>query len=153
MISKAKRTFCLSKHHHPSKSEAEYCNWLFARKQNREILDYKLYPSVPLTIAGKLWKFWKIDFQVFEKDGSVSFHESKGWNRSDDSFKLKRDAFLICNPNIKLFINKQLYTAAPLRKRLNWNISEVRRRNKRAAASRKRMRIARETGTIREWMK
>lgn len=106
---RAKRSFCLSKHFHPSKSEADYCNWLLARKQNREIKDYSLYPSVPLEINGKLWKRWKIDFLVVEKDGSHSFHESKGWNRSDQGFRLKRDAFVCCYPKARLYINKKIY--------------------------------------------
>lgn len=129
----AKRSFCLSKHHHPSKSEADYCNWLLARKQNREIKDYRVWPSVSLSFAGKFWKRWKIDFEVFENDGTLSYHESKGWNRSDDSFKLKRDAFLLCYPKIKLFINKELYTGHPTRKAVKWGmrlVNKLNRRNK-----------------------
>lgn len=134
------KSFCLSKHHHPSKHESDYCNWLFARKQNKEILDYKLYPSVPLNINGRPWKRWKIDFAVQEKDGTASYHEAKGWNRSDDAFKLKRDAFLICYPFLKLYVNKELYTGKPVRKRLHWTVSEIARRNRKAARIRKRMR-------------
>jgi len=109
LVMRAKRSFCLSKHFHPSKSEAGYCDWLLARKKLKEIKDYKLYPSVPLYINGRLWKSWKIDFLVTEKDGSFSYHESKGWNRSDDNFRLKRDAFLCCYPDAKLFINKKIF--------------------------------------------
>lgn len=143
---KAKKSKCLSGHHHPSKSEAEYCGWLFARVKNKEILSYRVYPSVPLILNGKPWRSWKVDFQVFEKDGTTSFHECKGYNLSDDSFRLKRDAFLIVYPTIKLYINKQLYTGKPDRKRLKrWTMVEVVRRNKRAAESRKRMAQARST--------
>lgn len=138
--SKAQKSTCLFlKHNHPSKSEARYCDWLSARLRNGEILSFKVYPSVPLTLNGKPWRRWKIDFQVFEKDGTTSFHESKGWNRSDDSFKLKRDAFLICYPTIKLYVNKQLWTGKVDRKRHRWTLSEISRRNRRAAESRKRM--------------
>ena len=115
---KAKRTFCLSRHHHPSHHESEYCNWLYARKQNLEIKDYKLYPSVPLEINGKTFRIWKIDFQVMENDDTISYHEAKGWNRSDDSFRMKRDAFLICWPGIKLYVNKELYTGKTDKNRL-----------------------------------
>lgn len=138
----AKRSFCLSKHHHGSRSEADYCNWLLARKQNREIKGYELYPSVALTINGRPWKTWKIDFKVFEKDGTVSYHESKGWNRSDDVFKLKRDAFLLCCTE-KLYVNKVLYTGQVDKKRHRWTLREIIKRNKRAAQVRKMMRKTR----------
>lgn len=139
----AKKSFCFSKHHHQSKSEAEYCNWLLARKQGGEIFNFKVWPSVDLMLNGKLWKRWKIDFQVFENDGTTSFHESKGWNRSDDSFKLKRDAFILQFPMIKLYVNKELWTGKVDRKRHRWTLAEVSRRNKRAAESRKRMAVSR----------
>lgn len=136
----AKRSLCLSRHFHGSKDEASYCNWLLARKQGREILDYKIQASMPLIIRGKLWKRWKIDFKVFEKDGTESYHESKGWNRSDDCFQLKRDAFLICYPDLKLYVNKQIYTGRPNRERLRWTMADVVRKNKKAALNRKNVR-------------
>lgn len=133
----AKRTWCLSKHHHPSKSEADYCNWLLARFQNGEIKSFSLYPSVPLRINGKPWKRWKIDFLVNEKDGTTSYHESKGWNRSDESFRLKRDAFLLVYPTMKLYVNKELYTGQPKKKRLNWTMQVLSARSRKAARSRR----------------
>lgn len=133
----ATKSFCFLKHFHPSKSEADYCNWLFARKQNGEIKDYRVWPSVALPAIGRLWK---VDFVVDELDGTQSFHESKGWNRSDDSFKIKRDAFLICYPNLKLYVNKQLYTGEPDRKRVRWTMQDVVRKNKKAARVRKKLR-------------
>lgn len=104
---------CLSKHHHPSKSEAQYCDWLLARKQNREIKDYKYICSVELHVEGKLWKRWAIDFSVQELDGTISYHESKGWNRSDDSFRLKLRAFMLEYPERKIYVNKNLMTFTP----------------------------------------
>lgn len=136
----ARKSFCLSKHHHGSKSEAEYCNWLLARKQNREIKDFKVWPSVNLPNIGRRWK---IDFMVEENDGTVSYHESKGWNRSDDCFKLKRDAFLMCYPKLKLYINKEIYTGKPHRKLVRWTMAEANRRNKKVARIRKTIRINR----------
>lgn len=155
VIGKAKRSVCLVlKHHHPSKSEAAYCDWLSARKQGGEILDFKVWPSVRIPSIGKTWK---IDFIVFEKDGTESYHESKGWNRSDESFKIKRDAFLICYPNVKLYVNKELYTGRPDRKRQRWTLAQVVKKNRKAAACRRRMYQARkdsqETGVIKEWVK
>lgn len=146
----ARRSFCLSKHHHPSRSEADYCNWLLARKQGGEIRDYKAYVSVPLMIKGKLWRRWKIDFLVQEKDGTESYHESKGWNRSDQCFKMKRDVFLICYPDHKLYINKELYTGKPERRRVTSSLLAVSRKNKKAARNRK---IVRMRWTNREYMK
>lgn len=145
MRQRAVKSFCLSKHHHPSMSEADYCDWLWARKEAGEIKNYKVWPSVAIKINGRHWKNWKIDFWVLENDGTESYHESKGWNRSDDSFRLKRDAFLLAYPKIKLYINKELYTGAPNRKRLTkWTMAEVVRRNKKAAISRAKMAFARE---------
>lgn len=124
---KARKTFCLSLHPHPSASEAQYCNWLYARKQLGEIRDFKLYPSVNLPVAGKIWKRWKVDFMVTEKDGSISYHESKGWNRSDDVYRLKRDVFILAYPDIKLFVNKELYTGRPTRKSVRWRASLIKK--------------------------
>lgn len=101
----AKRTICLLKHSHASKSEAEYCNRLFAMRQNKEIEDFKWQISVQLYVDGKPFRTWKIDFLVYEKDGTISYHECKGFNFSDDNFILKRDIFLMNYPNAKLFIN------------------------------------------------
>lgn len=103
----------MSNHFHPSGEEAEYCNVLMMRLKNKEILDFKPWASVPLTVAGERWKIWQIDFIVYEKDGTISYHEVKPWSRPDDNFKKKRDAFLICYPNLKLFVNGKLYTGKP----------------------------------------
>jgi len=103
---RAQKSFCFLKHFHPSKSEASYCNWLFARKQGGEIKDFQWQVAVPLNINGQYWRSWKVDFRVEENDGTFSYHESKGWNRSDDSFRLKRDAFLLNYPLVALYVNK-----------------------------------------------
>ena len=94
---------CWMKHTHPSKSERAYCNWLRVREKAREIDSFSLYPSIPLKHLGKIWK---ADFRVIELDGKISIHESKGWNRSNDSFRLKAHAFLIQYPNVPLFVNR-----------------------------------------------
>ena len=113
----AKRSFCLSRHSHASISEAQECNWHFARKQSGEIVDYSCQHKIELRIRGRLWKCWAVDFKVVEKDGTESFWECKGHNLSDDNFRLKRDAFRICYPKAKLYINKQLYTGDPDKKK------------------------------------
>lgn len=109
----ARSSFCFSKHHHPSKSEAEYCSWLLAMQQNKEIKSYRLYPSIELHVAGKLWRRWKIDFEVVELNGEISYHESKGWCRSDDRFRQKLAAFLLEYPNIKIYVNRKPVTLSP----------------------------------------
>lgn len=110
---RSKKTTCLSEHYHPSRSEADYCNWLLARKQSGEIKGFVYQHAIPLIVNGKTVRVWQVDFLVEEKDGSHSYHESKGWNRSDDNFKLKRDMFLILYPERKLYVNRVLCTYKP----------------------------------------
>lgn len=119
------RSFCLSKHFHPSKLEAKDCNWLLARQQAGEIRNLKLYPSYPLHVSGKLWKRWKPDFyyEEFVRLGFAAafgtglwqscIHESKGYNRSDAAFRLKLSAFLTEYPGIKVYVNRQPVTLSP----------------------------------------
>lgn len=107
MENKGVRSFCLCKHFHGSKSEAAYCNWLFARKQAREIKDFKWHYSIRLHINGKFWKSWEVDFRVEENDGSYTYHESKGWNRSDDNFRLKLAAVMTEYPTWVFIVNKE----------------------------------------------
>lgn len=104
-MNKAIRSFCLSKHSHRSKSEATYCNRLLSMKQQKEILDYEMEVKVSIKFGGKKFCDWAVDFRVIELDGSESWHECKGYNFSDDSFKLKRDAFLLCFPDKPLYVN------------------------------------------------
>lgn len=101
------KSFCLSKHPHGSRDEAGYCDWLFWRKQVGQIRDFKWQFTIPLHIDGKYWKSWKIDFRVEELDGSYSYHESKGWNRSDDNFRLKLAAAMTEYPEWKFIVNKE----------------------------------------------
>jgi len=104
---------CLLKHPHPSKSEANYCNWLFARKQAGEIKDFNYICSIELHVAGKVWKKWAIDFSVEELGGEITYHESKGWNRSDDRFRMKLHHFLLEYPDKKIYVNKRLIKFTP----------------------------------------
>jgi len=98
------RSFCISKHHHGSKSEALDCNRLLSDKQTGKILDYRLWRSIALHIDGKTWKHWKIDFEIVELDGSEILFESKGFNRSDDNCLLKLSAFLTEYPKCPIFV-------------------------------------------------
>lgn len=104
---------CLLKHPHPSKSEADYCNWLTARLQGGEIKEFWWQHSIQLYVGRKPWRAWKADFGVRELDGSLSVHESKGWNRSDDSFRLKLSIVFINYPKLPIFVNKRRVFPSP----------------------------------------
>lgn len=116
------KSFCYSRHHHPSKSEAAYCNWLLARKQNREIKSYSLYPSIELHVNGKIWRKWHIDFMVVENDGGKSYHEVKGYNFSDDRFRMKLAAFRLEYPEIPIYVNKQRILSKGWRREKDKNV-------------------------------
>lgn len=103
------KSFCLSKHSHYSTSEANDCNRLLADLQSGKIKAYKFSKSIDLHIDGKLWKRWKVDFLVTEKDGSEVLFESKGWNRSDESCMLKLAAFLTEYPAWPIYMGTHNY--------------------------------------------
>lgn len=121
----ANKSFCLSKHFHPSTSEAEYCNWLAARLQNKEIRAFRQYPSIELHVAGKLWRKWAVDFEVTELDGSISLHESKGWSRSDDRFRMKLGHFRLEYPDIPIYVNRERVTGKGWRRESNYKTAKV----------------------------
>jgi len=118
--SKAIKSTCLLKHYHPSRLEAEYCSWLLARKKNKEIKDYKYIYSIPLMVNGKVFKTWKADFKVIENDNSISVHEAKGFNRSDDNFRLKLSLFFINYPATPVYVNKRRVTYMHTPKGVKW---------------------------------
>jgi hypothetical protein len=98
--------YCWLRHIHPSKTERDDCNHLIARMKAGEIRRFRPYPSIKLHVNGKVWKTWKADFEVEELDGTISIHESKGWNRSNDEFRLKASHFLLEYPHIPLYVNR-----------------------------------------------
>lgn len=115
-------------HYHPSRSEAQYCLWLQARKQNGEIKDFKYIHTVHLDLNGKPLKTWAADFGVTENDGTLSVHESKGYNRLDELFKLKLNICMRNYPDLKVYVNKVLVKFTPKgrivlkkRKKKLWN--------------------------------
>lgn len=93
-------------HNHPSDWEAKYCLWLEARRQAGEIKGFDWQFVIPLTVNGKPWKSWACDFKVFENDGTISAHEAKGFNRSDDTFRLKLSICMLCHPDLPVYVNK-----------------------------------------------
>lgn len=119
---------CLSKHPHPSKSEAAYCNWMLARKLGGEIPGFVWQFRIPLILEdGKPWKSWAIDFAVpapgFPPEKSLTVlrgqynvsevHESKGWNRSDDNFRMKLNICMRNHPSLPVFVNKRRVKFTP----------------------------------------
>lgn len=120
--------YCLSKHPHESKSESVYCDVMLARKLNGEIPDFVWQFSIPLTLEdGKTWKNWKADFAVpakgFYPAHSLTIlrgqynvsevHESKGWNRSDDNFRLKLNICMRNHPELPVFVNHRRMKFTP----------------------------------------
>src|SRR5690242_11702386 len=95
-------TCLIKKHPHPSRSESEYCDWLHARLALKEIQSVRLYPSFQVSKT----KFWKPDFLVLNNEDVLEVHESKGWNRSDDSFRLRLALFFERYPKVPVFVNK-----------------------------------------------
>lgn len=107
-------SLCLSRHHHGSKSEAHECNLWLADKQAGIIQDYGLYPHFELRVDGKRWRNgWKPDFWVRRKDGVYCVAESKGWNRSDDNFRIRLSIFIINYPHIPVYVNRELVKGNP----------------------------------------
>lgn len=111
------KTHCLLKHSHPSHSEAVYCNWLLARVHNKEIKSFDYIFPINLYITSgkrkKVWKVWQCDFRVHENDGTISAHESKGWNRSDDNFRQKLNICMRNHPRLKVYVNRELVRFTP----------------------------------------
>lgn len=105
---------CYSRHVHDSRMEADYCNWLLARQQAGEIKAFCVWSPISLEWDGKHWKDWKVDFQVIENDGSISYHECKGFNRSDDNFKLKLSLAMTQYPDTKFYVNKKICSFTPM---------------------------------------
>lgn len=107
---------------------------MIARVQVGEIEDFVYQFSIPLFISDdrkKTWKYWKADFAVpavgwgkpkflvgdqsksaMGAAGLVYFynvieiHESKGWNRSDETFRLKLNICLRNYPDLPVYVNK-----------------------------------------------
>lgn len=123
-------SFCLSRHSHPSKSEALECNHWLADLQAGKIKSYRVWPHYDLFIDGKRWRRgWKPDFEVIRNDGVKCVAESKGWNRSDDSFKLRLSIFMICYPEIPVYLNRKLLTCNPF-KRMVLNLGHNRKKSR-----------------------
>ncbi len=90
MSPQAKSQRCLLKHLHQSRGEAGYCDGLLGRVKNGQIAAFAIQHSFPVSKT----KSWKADFVITDKDGLIlEVHEYKGFNPSDDNFRLKLALF------------------------------------------------------------
>ena len=96
-----------------SQTEADYAQRLDLLKAAHEILSWEYEPDV-LTLAYRCT--YCPDFRVKLKDGTVEFHEVKGWTRDDAMIKLKVAA--------QMFQNTCFYLVKK-DKRLGWKIKLV----------------------------
>ncbi len=79
---------------------ARYLNWLKARG---EILSWE-YESEEFAFPNikRGTRFYKSDFKVTNKNGSVEYHEVKGWMSPQDRTRLKRMAKY--HPAVKIIV-------------------------------------------------
>lgn len=69
-----------------NKLEAAYAAQLEARKLAGEVIDYQ-FERVKLKLADRC--FITVDFAVMLADGTIEFHETKGFIEDDAAVKLK----------------------------------------------------------------
>lgn len=69
-----------------NKLETDYSRHLDSRKQRGEIFGY-FFESFKLRLADKTW--YTPDFLVILADGTLEFHETKGFRRDDAMVKIK----------------------------------------------------------------
>lgn len=84
---------------------ARYLNWLVAQKQ---ILGWE-YEAEKFAFVGIQTgtRFYKPDFRVTNKNGSVEYHEVKGWMNPKSATQLKRMAKY--HPTIKVIVVDATY--------------------------------------------
>lgn len=69
-----------------NKTEAAYADFLEAKKRAGAIADYR-FECAKLRLADKT--FYTPDFMVLDPDGSIEFHEVKGFWEEDARVKIK----------------------------------------------------------------
>lgn len=92
-----------------SKKEAEYAEELEWRKKAGEISEVTPQFKIDIRINGKHWRFYKVDFRVVLLDGTVQYHEVKGfvtreWEMKWDALHLLKDELL--EPGAELLVIK-----------------------------------------------
>ncbi len=79
---------------------ARYLNWL---KSMGNVKDWQFEPDTFEFVGIKRGaRFYTPDFKVFNDNGSVEYHEIKGWNTPESKTKLKRMAKY--HPHIKIVL-------------------------------------------------
>lgn len=102
---------------------ARYLNWLL---EQGEICKWEFEPD---TFAFHLIKrgtrFYTPDFKVFNKNGSIEYHEIKGWMTPESRTKLKRMAKYYPEIKVVLIDKKHYRSVADKMKRViaNWEIN------------------------------
>lgn len=69
-----------------NKLEAKYADFLETRKQAGEIISWR-FEEIKFRLADKTWLL--PDFQIMLSDGSIEYHETKGFMQEDANVKLK----------------------------------------------------------------
>lgn len=74
-----------------SKLERDYYSYLKLKIRAGEIKSFELHKRIDLVVNGELICFMKPDFVITNKDGSISYHDTKGM--VTPLFKLKAKLF------------------------------------------------------------
>jgi hypothetical protein len=72
-----------------SKKEAKYAEELDWRMKAGELTEIKPQHKIEIRVNGKLWRNYLVDFRVVTKDGTVEYHEVKGF--ATEEWKMKWD--------------------------------------------------------------
>lgn len=74
-----------------SKKEATYAKELDLRIAAKDIKGYERQFPLKMYVNGKHITTWKVDFKIENMDGTIEFHEVKGF--ATDVYNLKRKLF------------------------------------------------------------
>lgn len=74
-----KSSKCILDHWHQSRKEAEYCTNLELLKRSGEIREFKTQRRIDLIVNNVRIGAHDVDFEVVNNDGSIEWHEVKGF--------------------------------------------------------------------------
>lgn len=90
--------------------EANYARYQKFLVRHGEIKSWRYEPTEFEFPVKRGTRFYKPDFEIIENDGSVSYHEIKGWMDKQSATALKRMAKYY--PNVKIvLVDKEAYAA------------------------------------------
>ena len=101
----AKSCRCLSDHRHDSRDEANYCNCLFAKKQQGLILDFHRCEEFSLDVNGYHICCIQPDFKVLTLSGVWEIHEYKGFETRE--WQIKSNLFKALYPQYAYIVKRQ----------------------------------------------